>query len=92
MLDLKTLEVNMRGQAKLTLALVVDGISDKSGMAGAKDDGRLRTASLVIDDSGLIAKLLPATRRRKAPSRKSMVQSALAALAGFSPRRRGRTP
>ena len=33
--------------------LVIDGISDKSGMAGAKDDGRLRSASLSIDDSGL---------------------------------------
>ena len=51
----------MRGQAKFALSLVMDGISDKtSGMAGAKDDGRLRSASLTIDDSGLLAKLLPA--------------------------------
>ena len=59
-LDLKTLEVNMRGETKLTLALVIDGISDKSGMTGAKDDGKLRSASLIIDDSGLLAKLLTA--------------------------------
>ena len=31
----------------MTLALVLDGISDKSSeMQGSKDDGRLRTASL----------------------------------------------
>ena len=39
----------------------MDGVSDKtSGMAGAKDDARLRSASLTIDDTGLLAKLLPA--------------------------------
>ena len=39
-LDLKTLEVVMRGQAKIALSMVLDGISDKtSGVAGAKDDG-----------------------------------------------------
>jgi len=83
-LDLKTLEVNMRGQAKITLALVVDGISDKSGMAGAKDDGKLRTASLIVDDSGLLAKLLTAYAREDGTKPDEIVQSVRAALAAFA--------
>src|SRR3982074_548936 len=61
-LDIKTLEVSMRGQAKFALSLVMDGISDKtSDMAGAKKrDGRLGTDALAVDDPGLLAKLLPA--------------------------------
>ena len=60
-LDVKTLEIAMRGQATFVLALAMDGISDKtSGMAGAKDDARLRSATLTVDDKGLLAKLLTA--------------------------------
>ena len=75
----------MRGQAKITLALVIDGISDKAGMAGAKDDGKLRTASLI--DRRQRAARQAADRlspRRKAPSPRSIVQTALAALAAFA--------
>ena len=68
-LTLSTLELNLRGQAKLNLALVMDGISDKSSaMEDAKDDGKLRTASLVLDDTGLLAKLLPAVAKEEGPS------------------------
>jgi hypothetical protein len=83
-LDLKMLEVNMRGQAKVTLALVMDGISDKSGMAGAKDDGKLRSASLVIDDSGLLAKLLIAYAKEEGTKPEDIVQSGRATLAAFA--------
>src|SRR5882672_1534103 len=83
-LDLKTLEVNMRGETKITLALVVDGISDKSGMAGAKDDGRLRSASLSIDDSGLLAKLLPAYAKEEGTKTDEIVQSVQAAIGAFA--------
>ena len=83
-LNVKTLEVNMRGQAKITLALVVDGISDKSGMAGAKDDGRLRSASLSIDDSGLLAKLLPAYAKEEGTKTDEIVQSVQAAIGAFA--------
>jgi len=83
-LDLKTLEVNLRGQAKITLSLIMDGISDKSGMAGAKDDGRLRTASLTVDDSGLLAKLLPAYAKEEGTKPDEIVQSARAAIAAFA--------
>ena len=59
-LDVKTLEIAMRGQAKFVLSLRWTASATRRGMAGAKDDARLRTASLTIDDTGLLAKLLPA--------------------------------
>lgn len=80
-LTLKTLEVNLRGQASITLALVVDGISDKSS---AMDDGKLRTASLTIDDSGLIAKVLPAMAKEEGIKEQELVDTALGALQGFA--------
>lgn len=80
-LRLKTLEVSLRGQGKLTLALVVDGISDKSS---ALDDGKLRTASLTIDDQGLIAKVLPAAAKEQGIKPQELVDTALGALAGFA--------
>jgi hypothetical protein len=83
-LDLKKLEVNMRGQTKITLALVMDGISDKSGMAGAKDDGKLRSASLIVDDSGLLDKLLTAYAKEEGTKPEDIVLSGRAALAAFA--------
>ena len=44
---LNTLEIALRGQGKISLSLVIDGVSDKaSEVADARDNGRLRTASL----------------------------------------------
>jgi hypothetical protein len=80
-LDVKTLEVAMRGQAKFVLSLVVDGISD---MAGAKDDGRLRTASFTIDDTGLLSKLLPAWAKEEGIKPEELVQTGLMALASYA--------
>lgn len=80
-LTIKTLEVSLRGQGKLALALVVDGISDKSS---AMDDGRLRTASLTIDDTGLLAKVLPAMAKEQGAKPQEMVDTALGTLAGFA--------
>ena len=83
-LDLKTLEVSLRGQAKVALSLVLEGISDKAGVAGAKDDGRLRTASLTIDDIKLLSNLLPALAKSEGVKTDEMVQTARAAIAGFA--------
>ncbi|GEP61142.1 hypothetical protein [Reyranella soli] len=80
-LDLKTLEIAMRGQAKFVLSLAVDGVSD---MAGAKDDARLRTASLTVDDTGLLAKLLPAWAKEEGVQPEEFVQTALTGLAAFA--------
>ena len=84
-LDLKTLELSMRGQAKIALSMALDGISDKtSGVVGAKDDGRLRTASLTIDDTGLFAKLLTAWAKEEGVKPEELVQTGLAGIAAFA--------
>lgn len=85
-LDVKTLEVSMRGQAKFALSLVMDNITDKtSDMAGAnKDDGRLRNAALTVDDTGLLAKLLPAWAKEEGVKPEELVQTALMGLAAFA--------
>src|ERR1700704_3973838 len=85
-LTLSKLEVNLRGQARVALAVVLDGISDKtSQMQGSKDDGRLRTASLDIDDTGLIAKVLPAAAKAQGAAPKAFVAMAVASIAAFTP-------
>jgi len=82
---LNKLEIGLRGQGKLNLSLVLDGVSDKSSeVAGAKDDGRLRVASLTLDDSGLIAKLLPAIAKEQGQTAEAVVALALVSLAAFS--------
>jgi len=84
-LTLSKLEVSLRGEARVALALVVDGISDKSSqMQGSKDDGRLRTASLDIDDTGLLAKVLPALAKAQGTTAEAMVAMATVPLAGFT--------
>jgi hypothetical protein len=84
-LTLSKLEVSLRGEARVALALVLDGISDKSSqMQGSKDDGRLRTASLDIDDTGLLAKILPALAQAQGTTPEAMVAMATVPLAGFT--------
>ena len=84
-LTLSKLEVNLRGESRVALALVLDGISDKSSqMQGSKDDGRLRTASLDIDDTGLIAKVLPALAKEQGTTPAAMVAMVTVPLAGFT--------
>jgi hypothetical protein len=83
-LDLKTLQINLRQETKITFSMTLDGISDTSGMAGAKDDGRLRTASLTIDDRGLIAKLVPVYAKEQKIKPDEMIESTLAAIGAFT--------
>lgn len=80
-LDVKILEIGMRGQAKIALSLVVDGISD---FADAKDDGRVRKADLVIDDQGLLARLVPAWAKEEKVEPKELVNTGLTLLAAFA--------
>ncbi len=72
------------GVPNVPVDIAMDGISDKAGMAGAKDDGKLRTASLTIDDSGLLSKLVPAMAKEQGAKPEEMVQTALVALASFA--------
>jgi hypothetical protein len=64
----------------------MDGISDKMSDAQGKtkDDGRLRTASLDIDDTGLLAKVLPAAAQMQGSTPEAMVAMALVPIAAFT--------
>lgn len=90
-LTLKTLEIDLRGQAKIALSLVMDGISDKSDMDSAKDNGRLRSASLTLDDKELLTKLVPAFAKEDGMTGKELVGGALDALSGFARLQSGET-
>ena len=84
-LTLSKLEINLRGQSRIALALVLDGINDKSSqMQGTQDDGRLRTASLDIDDTGLLAKVLPAVAKAQGTTPEAMVAMATVPVAAFT--------
>ena len=82
---LNTLEITLRGQGKISLSLIVDGVSDKaSEAADAKDNGRLRTAALTVDDHGLLAKLLPAVAKAQSQNAEAMAAVALVSIAAFT--------
>jgi hypothetical protein len=60
-LTVERLEISLRGQGRIELSLVLDGVSDKADeVEDAKDSGRLQSASITIDDKGLIAQLVEA--------------------------------
>jgi hypothetical protein len=82
---LNTLEIALRDKGKITLALIIDGVSDKaSEAADAKDNGRLRTASLTIDDHGLLVELLPAVAKAQGQDANALAAFALVSIAGLS--------
>lgn len=83
-LHLNNLEMTLRGQASIALAMVIEGISDKTSASSAKDDGRLRTAKLTYDDKGLLAKVLPPLAQQDGLKPEDAIQAALAGLAGFA--------
>jgi hypothetical protein len=85
-LTISKVELNLRGQARIGLAMVLDGIADKVSQAatGAKDDGRLRTASLDIDDTGLLAKVLPAVAQMQGSTPEALIAMALVPVAAFT--------
>ena len=87
-LTLDMLEVALRGQARLAMSMVLDGVSD---MANAKDDARLRSASLTIDDKELFAKLIPAAAQEEGITAEELVTTALDALGGFAQAQSGET-
>lgn len=85
-LTVSAIEFGLRNEAMLKLSLVLDGVNDKaSQVAGSgKDDVRLRSAELVIDDAGLIAKLLPAIAQQQGTAPDALVAMALVPLSGFA--------
>jgi hypothetical protein len=85
-LTVSKVEINLRDQARVGLALVMDGISDKASDAQGKtkDDGRLRTASLDIDDTGLLATVLPAAAKVQGSTPEAMIAMATVPVAAFT--------
>ncbi len=84
-LTINKLEFSLRGLARAELNLVLDGISDKaSKMEGAKDDGRLRTGTLVYDDRGLLAKLLPTMAKENGTTAEAWVAMAQIPIKAFA--------
>ncbi len=83
-LHLNNLEMTLRGQASIALAMVLEGISDKTNAASAKDDGRLRSAKLTFDDKGLLAKVVPPLADAEGLKPDDVVKTALASIAGFA--------
>lgn len=82
---LNVLEVSLRDQGRFTLAFVMDGISEKtSDVAATPDQGRLRNASLTVDDQGLIAKLLPSVAKAQGTTADGIVALALSTLEAFT--------
>jgi hypothetical protein len=85
-LTLNALEISLRGQGRVSLSLVMDGIDGKtSGVDDAKDSGRLQSASLVIDDKGIIAHVLAANAKSQGTKPEGLVslaQMTIASLAG----------
>lgn len=90
-LTLTLLEVTLRGQARLALSMIVDGVSDDTDMDTAKDEGRLRSASLTIDDKQLLDKLVPALATEEGMKPQELITTALDALAGFARAQTGET-
>ena len=90
-LALNMLEVTLRGQARFALSMVLDGVSDKTDLDTAKDEGRLRSASFTIDDKELLAKLIPAAAKEEGIKPEELITTALDALGGFSQAQSGDT-
>ena len=90
-LTLSMLEVTLRGQARFALSMIVDGVSDDTDVDTAKDEGRLRSASLTIDDKQLLDKLVPALASEEGIKPGELITTTLDALAGFAQAQTGET-
>ena len=84
-LTLNKLEIGLRGQRRLELSFVLDGISDRATeMEGAKDSGQLQSASLTVDDKGLLARLLEESARSQGNKPEDPVALGLLTIASLS--------
>lgn len=84
-LTLNALELGLRGLGKLSLSMVMDGVSEKAGdVKAVKEHGRLRTATLTLDDKGLLTKILPAVATTQGSTPEQLVAMALMTLSGFA--------
>ncbi len=69
-LTLDKLEISLRGQGRIELSFVLEGVSDKAAeMEDARDNGRLQRASLTIDDKAFLPRSSRRAPRARATSR-----------------------
>src|SRR5476651_200353 len=84
-LTLEKLEVGLRGLGRIELSLVIDGVSDKADeVEDAKDSGRLQSASLTIDDKGLLTQLLVAGAKSQGNKPEDLVALGLLTLSSLT--------
>lgn len=84
-LTISKLEMGLQGQGRLSLSLVLDGVSDKaSEAAGAKDTASLRSASMVYTDVGLLSQLVPAVAKQQGMAADAMIAMAVAPVGAFA--------
>jgi hypothetical protein len=84
-LTVEKLEISLRGLGRIELSLVIDGVSDKADeVEDAKDSGRLQSASLTIDDKGLLAQLLVASAKSQGNKPEDLVALGLLTLTSLS--------
>ena len=79
-------EVALRGQARLDLAGVIEGVDDKDNdLDDAQDKARLRSGSITFEDTGgFLAKLLPALAREDKTTPEAWVNVATMGIKGFA--------
>ena len=84
-LTLSNLELALKGQGSLSLSMTLEGVSDKaSETSGAKDNTRLRVATLDYADSGLLSQLLPAVAKQQGLPVDAMIAMATAPIGAFA--------
>jgi hypothetical protein len=84
-LMLDKLEVGLRGQGRIELTFVLDGVSGKATeVEDARDSGQLQSAALTIDDKGLLARLVESSARSQGNKPDDLVALGLLAIASLS--------
>lgn len=85
-LTVNKFEVALRGQARLDLSGVIEGVDDRSDdLDAAQDKARLRAGSITFEDTGgFLARLLPAMAKEEKTTPDAWVSLATAAIKGFA--------
>ena len=85
-LTINKFEISLRGLAKIELAGVLDGVSDRDNdLDSAQEKVKLRIGTLIFEDTGgFLAKLLPALAKQERTTPEAWVTGAAVALQGFA--------
>lgn len=82
------LEISMRGEGRLSAVLSIVGLSD---VASARQNVTLEKGTIVIDDRGLLAKVLQTFGRSRGNSADGLVALSLITLSGIAAQQRAET-